>query len=215
MVKSTDSLMSSASEEFIWAGDGVPGAHDYLVPPTIKVLRGKSANRVLDLGCGNGSLCAWLNSKGFFVVGCDASVTGLEFAQRAHPDIRFFQHDVLNPLPSEHEGTYDSVVSLEVIEHLLLPRQLLKNAYNALRPGGVLIVSTPFHGYFKNVALALTNHFDEHWHPLRDFGHVKFFSRKTLSALIQEVGFSVTDFIRVGRIPAFACSMIVVATKPQ
>jgi len=65
------------------------------------------------------------------------------------------------------------------------------------------------------MALALTNCFDDHWHPLRDFGHVKFFSRKTLSLLAQEAGFSIKDFIRVGRVPAFACSMIVVAVKPQ
>jgi 2-polyprenyl-6-hydroxyphenyl methylase/3-demethylubiquinone-9 3-methyltransferase len=76
-------------------------------------------------------------------------------------------------------------------------------------------MSTPYHGYWKNLALALTNKFDAHWHPLRDFGHVKFFSRATLSQLASEAGFSVTDFLRVGRIPVLACSMILVALKPE
>jgi hypothetical protein len=83
-----------------------------------------------------------------------------------------------------------------------------------LRPGGVLILSTPYHGYLKNLALAITDEFDDHWHPLRDFGHVKFFSRRTLVRLACESGFSVRQFMRVGRIPAFACSMILVAVKP-
>ena len=80
---------------------------------------------------------------------------------------------------------------------------------------GMLVISTPFHRYWKNLALALTNRFDTHWPPLRDFGHVKFFSRKTLSRLVLEGGFSVVDFMRVGRIPPLAHSMIVVAVKPQ
>ena len=69
-------------------------------------------------------------------------------------------------------------------------------------------MSTPFHGYWKNLALAITNSLDGHWHPLRDFGHVKFFSKKTLIPLVCEVGFSVKDLVRVGRISALARSMI-------
>jgi 2-polyprenyl-3-methyl-5-hydroxy-6-metoxy-1,4-benzoquinol methylase len=215
VTKSTDSALSIAAQEFLWANTEVPQAHDYLIPPTVKTLRELSAHTVLDIGCGNGSFSALLHSQGFAVAGCDASASGLALARQANPGVDFFEHDILNPLPVGHTGPYDSVVSLEVIEHLLLPRQLVTSAYKALRPGGALIVSTPYHGYWKNLALALTNHFDEHWHPLRDFGHVKFFSRNTLLGLVREAGFSIRDFIRVGRLPAFACSMIVVAIKPE
>jgi 2-polyprenyl-6-hydroxyphenyl methylase/3-demethylubiquinone-9 3-methyltransferase len=62
-------------------------------------------------------------------------------------------------------------------------------------------VTTPFHGYYKNLALAITGKYDKHWHPLRDYGHVKFFSHKTLSALFEEQGFAVRNYVRVGRIP--------------
>jgi 2-polyprenyl-3-methyl-5-hydroxy-6-metoxy-1,4-benzoquinol methylase len=213
MDRSTDSVFSIATDEFLWSSEKGTEAHRYLFPPTIRTLRKVSARSVLDMGCGNGSLAALLDSQGFTVAGCDASISGLALARRSHPNVNFFDYDVMESLPSEHNGRYDAVVSLEVIEHLLLPRRLLKSAYDALRPGGVLIVSTPFHGYFKNIALALTNSFDKHWHPLRDFGHVKFFSRKTLSALVIESGFSVSTIMRVGRIPTLACSMILVATK--
>jgi len=213
--RSTDSAFSISAQEFEWNSTKVPGAHNYLIPPIIETLRGLSASTVLDMGCGNGSFTSVLHSQGFAVVGCDASASGVNLARQAHSSVDFFEHDISNPLPPEHQGPFDSVVALEVVEHLLQPRQLVTSAYKALRPGGALIMSTPYHGYWKNVALALTNHFDEHWHPLRDFGHVKFFSRKTLEALVRESGFSVGNFMRVGRIPAFACSMIVVAFKPQ
>jgi 2-polyprenyl-3-methyl-5-hydroxy-6-metoxy-1,4-benzoquinol methylase len=215
VTRSTDSAFSIATQEFVWTGTEVPGAHRYLAPITIKTLRAMEVRTVLDIGCGNGSFSALLQHQGFLVVGCDASASGVALARQAHPELNFFEHDISNPLPADLAGPFDSVVSLEVVEHLLQPRHLVTSAFNSLRPGGVLIISTPYHGYWKNMALALTNHFDEHWHPLRDFGHVKFFSRKTLLTLVLEAGFSIRNFIRVGRIPTFACSMIVVATKPE
>lgn len=215
MSEANDRNLSSATEEFVWRDTEVPESHQYLVSPTVKVLRDRRARVVLDLGCGNGSFSALLQSQNFLVVGCDASASGIALARQAHPTVDFLEHDISNPLPASFAGAYDAVVSLEVVEHLMQPRHLVARAYNALRPGGVLILSTPYHGYWKNLALAFTNKFDAHWHPLRDFGHVKFFSRRTLSQLVCEAGFSVRDFIRVGRIPVLACSMILVAVKPE
>jgi 2-polyprenyl-6-hydroxyphenyl methylase/3-demethylubiquinone-9 3-methyltransferase len=214
MSVATDKNLSNATHEFVWEDAEVPQAHRYLVSPTIRVLREMGSHTVLDLGCGNGSFSALLQTEGFLVVGCDASASGIAFAREAHPRVDFLEHDISNPLPSSFSTSFDAVVSLEVVEHLMQPRYLIARAYNALRPGGVLIMSTPYHGYFKNLALALTNQFDTHWHPLRDFGHVKFFSPKTLSRLASEGGFCVKRCERVGRIPAFACSMILVAVKP-
>ena len=215
MSHATDRHLSNATQEFVWEDTEVPEAHSYLVSPTVKVLREVGARSVLDMGCGNGSFSALLQSQKFEVVGCDASASGISLARQAHPTIDFVEYEISNPLPASFAGAYDAVVSLEVVEHLMQPRYLVSRAYSALHPGGALILSTPYHGYWKNLGLALTNKFDAHWHPLRDFGHVKFFSRETLSQLVGEAGFSVRDFMRVGRIPAFACSMILVAVKPE
>jgi SAM-dependent methyltransferase len=211
---STDSSFSITSAEFMWADSHTPGVHTYLLPATLKALQKSHAQTVLDLGCGNGACSAVLRSHGFAVSGCDLSASGIALARQAHPEIAFFQYDISTTFPQENAGLYDAVVSLEVVEHLLQPRQLVSAAYEALRPGGLLVLSTPYHGYWKNLALAVVDNFDKHWDPLRDFGHVKLFSRKTLRLLVSEVGFSVAQVIRVGRIPALACSMILVGFKP-
>jgi 2-polyprenyl-3-methyl-5-hydroxy-6-metoxy-1,4-benzoquinol methylase len=215
VTNATDRNFSNGTQEFVWEDSEVPEAHNYLISPIIEILREQHSRAVLDLGCGNGSFSAFLHSQSFSVSGCDISASGIALARRAHPAVDFFEHDISNPLPVNLSSAYDAVVSLEVVEHLIQPRHLVTRAYSALRPGGVLIISTPYHGYLKNLALTLTDSWDTHWHPLRDFGHVKFFSRKTLSQLVSEAGFTVRDFMRVGRIPAFACSMIVVAVKPE
>ena len=59
-----------------------------------------------------------------------------------------------------------------------------------IAPGGIGFLSTPYHGYFKNVALAVSGQMDRHFTALWDGGHVKFFSIKTLRASLQEAGAS-------------------------
>jgi 2-polyprenyl-3-methyl-5-hydroxy-6-metoxy-1,4-benzoquinol methylase len=209
----TDKSLSISAPEFVWEDSDVPEAHAYLMPVVLNSLRDANARIVLDLGCGNGSCSALLQSKGFVVSGSDVSASGIALARRAHPTVNFFEHDVSNSLPPNFREHFDAVVSLEVIEHLMRPRQVVDRAYEGLRSGGIFIVSTPFHGYWKNLALAITNSFDNHWHPLRDFGHVKFFSKKTLFPLIRQGGFSIQKSMQVGRIPILARSIIVVAKK--
>jgi 2-polyprenyl-6-hydroxyphenyl methylase/3-demethylubiquinone-9 3-methyltransferase len=107
------------------------------------------------------------------------------------------------------------VLSLEVVEHLYDPRAFARSAFDLLLPGGKLILSTPYHGYWKNLAIALFHHFDRHHGPLWDHGHIKFWSERTLTSLLVEVGFAPPTFLHVGRaIPAFAKSMIAVGQKP-
>jgi 2-polyprenyl-6-hydroxyphenyl methylase/3-demethylubiquinone-9 3-methyltransferase len=55
---------------------------------------------------------------------------------------------------------------------------------------------------------------DKHFTALWDHGHIKFWSMKTLSQLLEEAGFVDVRFVRVGRVPALAKSMIAVARKP-
>ena len=78
-------------------------------------------------------------------------------------------------------------------------------------PDGHVILTTPYHGYLKNLLLAVSGRLDRHWNPLHDGGHVKFFSRPSLNELLRRRGFVPTRFARVGRVPIVAKSMIVEA----
>lgn len=211
----TDRDLASSSEEFVWEYGGHTDAHDYLLGPVITALHEHGARRVLDLGCGNGAFTEQVRRAGFHVTGFDHSQSGIEIARRHYPEVRFDQHDLNDRLPDSHCGCYDAVIAVEVIEHLLLPRKLFGAARSALHSGGLMVVTTPFHGYWKNLALALSGGFDAHWHPLRDYGHIKFFSRATLTALFQESGFHALNFTTAGRIPLLAKSMIISGTLPK
>lgn len=62
--------------------------------------------------------------------------------------------------------------------------------------------------------MALSGKLDQHFTALWDHGHIKFWSMRTLSILLEEAGFRNIRFERVGRIPALVKSMISVAHKP-
>jgi 2-polyprenyl-3-methyl-5-hydroxy-6-metoxy-1,4-benzoquinol methylase len=188
-------------------------SHSYISPALLDLLGEGAGKSLLDLGCGNGSLTARLADAGYSVTGAEQSGSGLVQARAAFPNIAFIAQDINQPFPQHVHGSFDVVVAVEVIEHLWFPRELFQRATEVLKPHGVLMITTPFHGYWKNLALALANKFDDHWHPWEDFGHVKFFSGKTLTAMANEQGFQVTQFERVGRIPLLAKSMILVCER--
>lgn len=187
-------------------------SHEYLLPVVGQLLADLKPKRIFDLGCGNGSTTAHL-SKSYDIVGVDASTSGIGQARRAFPKIRFEVASAYDDLAATF-GQFDAVISLEVVEHLYDPRLYAKNMFNLVRPGGGVIVSTPYHGYLKNLALAASGKMDQHFTALWDGGHIKFFSIRTLTQLLTEAGFVDLHFKRVGRIPAIAKSMICYGRRP-
>lgn len=191
-------------------------ANHYLWPKVTALLRGHAApeSRVFELGCGSGATANMLSSLGYAVTAVDASASGIELARAAYSEPVFAQRSAYDALAEEY-GTFSAVVSLEVIEHCYAPRKFVDTVFSLLNPGGVAVISTPYHGYLKNLALALAGKFDDHWSPLWDGGHIKFWSERTLRALLHERGFDEVFFARVGRIPPLAKSVIAVARRPQ
>jgi 2-polyprenyl-3-methyl-5-hydroxy-6-metoxy-1,4-benzoquinol methylase len=190
--------------------DAIPHTADYLTGAVMKVARNSNAKTVLDAGCGNGALAARLAADGFDVIGVDGDEGGIEVARASFPGLRFEVGRFENSPP----GAFDLVVSTEVIEHLYAPHELARYCFDALKPGGTLAISTPYHGYLKNLAFGILGTWDRHftvdWHG----GHIKFWSRATLTTLLEKQGFRVTGFIGVGRLPWLWKSMILVAEKP-
>ncbi len=189
----------------------------YIAPAILRVAQRHSPKQMLDAGCGNGSVTAFMHSHGFDITGVDGDERGIEIAKQRDPSMRFFTGDFAKPpQPSlAEDGLYDLVVSTEVIEHLYSPQDLVSYSYAALRPGGHFVITTPYHGYAKNLMLSLTDHWDVHHTPLWHGGHIKFWSKKTITALLNEGGLEVVDFFGVGRrIPFLWKSMVVTARKP-
>jgi SAM-dependent methyltransferase len=100
----------------------------------------------LDVGAGSGALSQRLSDAGYVVTATDFD---LRDYRAAPPSVEW---DVVNPdIPREiADGRYDAICAIEVLEHVENPLQALRNLRTLLRPGAVLVVSTPHLGHPKS-----------------------------------------------------------------
>lgn len=140
---------------------------------------------VADVGCGEGDFTALLAARGMRAVGLDVAEAALKRARGRHPGLDFRRVEVDGPLPFE-DGAVDAVWASEVVEHVADTARWLSEARRVLRRGGRLLLTTPYHGRVRRTALALAR-FDEHFDPQGE--HLRFYSRRSLCALLHDFGF--------------------------
>jgi 2-polyprenyl-3-methyl-5-hydroxy-6-metoxy-1,4-benzoquinol methylase len=150
-----------------WASAGGHGHHGWIWPAIRALPPDEQGLRVLDAGCGSGFIAAQIAALGHAVTGIDASPDGIGLARRAYSGVRFeiasVYDDIAHLMPP---GGWNVVVAAEVIEHLYSPQRFLANMDRHLQPGGSIILTTPYHGFLKNLALSLDawdRHFTVQW----------------------------------------------------
>ena len=177
----------------------------------------RDVSSICDLGCGNGYLASRLAARGFSVTAVDASARLLSLARRHYASERIqYREAMFGPALLTEFGDqprFDLVVSVDVVEHLYRPATLFETANGLLKPGGHLVVCTPYHGYFKNLAIAFLGEWDSHHGVHWEGGHIKFFSVATLRQAVERQ-FKVDRFQYYGRFPGFWKNMICIASKP-
>jgi 2-polyprenyl-6-hydroxyphenyl methylase/3-demethylubiquinone-9 3-methyltransferase len=115
-------------------------AHWHGDPRAMKPLSGK---RALDVGCGAGLLCEPLARLGAVVSGLDAAEENIAVA-KDHADSAGLVVDyTCGEIAQLNLGQFDLVSAMEVIEHVADKRAFIAALISALKPGGLLIISTP------------------------------------------------------------------------
>src|SRR5678816_1495785 len=182
-------MAAPAYTEFDWQSDaaGNGGSGEKLTRVFVELVKNlDGVQSICDLGCGNGHISGRLAALGYHVTGVDASESGIQIARRTYRDVEFVHALIDRDL---NIGQFDLVISSDVIEHLYRPSDLLEATVAQLKPGGQVLIGTPYHGYLKNLVLAATGKMDAHFSVLHDGGHIKFFSVSTLSKLMRNHGF--------------------------
>ena len=167
--------------------------------------------RVLDVGCGRGEFCAFFKQLGWNAQGIDISQTGISYARSQHGGIFFRATEVQALVPGESEA-YDCVFSSEVIEHLFDVQTYLESINRLLKPNGLFVMTTPYHGFIKNVIVDLLN-YSKHYDPLGQ--HIRFFDKRSLDGVLRQFGFVPQVWKGYGRPWPFWKSFFVVSRKER
>lgn len=150
--------------------------------------------KVLDVGCGNGTVAHYLFENGYQVLGIDVSKDAVDQAKKLGIG-KFFQGNVEEGLPFPAKK-FDVVFLGDILEHLFNPAHVLREAKRVLKPKGRIVVSCPNMGflvyrwhYLKTGEIPLTEgHSTEPWNT----GHIRFYSVLSLGRMLSVEGFRVS-----------------------
>jgi len=159
--------------------------------------RVRPGERVLDVGCGEGTFCAELAGAGADPVGVEVAQRAVERARERHPGLSFLLVEPHGPWPLE-DASFDVVWASEVIEHVADTARWLSEVRRVLRPAGRLLVTTPAHGRLRRTVIALAR-FESHFAPLGQ--HLRFYTRRSLDRLLDDFGFDDVRITAVGGLP--------------
>ncbi|MGO8914940.1 MAG: class I SAM-dependent methyltransferase [Stellaceae bacterium] len=142
---------------------------------------------ILDIGCGTGLNAGQLARAGHTIMGIDLSPVAIERLHRNGFEGAVCDIDTESlPVP---QASFDLVYASEVIEHCADTAGFLAKLHHALKPGGMLLLSTPNSAFWAYRLLALLGRtLSECQHP----GHIRFFSKRGLKAAVEQAGFQVT-----------------------
>ena len=140
--------------------------------------------RLLEVGTGAGFFLKAAERAGWDVAGVELSAAGAAFArERLGLDVREERAEAMTFEP----GSFDAAVMSDVIEHLFEPRAVLAAIHRALKPGGVIVISTPNFAALSRHALGVA------WSIISPLEHMYYFTEATLGRMLEAAGFGIVE----------------------
>ena len=144
-----------------------------------KIMASMLEGKILEVGCGTGALLECLPLQEFEFVGADYSEERLEKAKKKKLNAKFIKADLVDKNSWNNlQGSFDTVIASEVIEHIENDSEALGTIAYLLKSGGILILTVPAFKF-------LYSNFDE------KTGHLRRYSKKNICDLIQKAGFKI------------------------
>lgn len=133
-----------------------------------RIVRKRCARTALDIGCAQATLAILLAEEGLTVTAVDIRSEFLDYAKSRveRGDIRFVAG---NAFDLDNLGSFDVVFANQIIEHLVYPADFLSKLKRFVNPGGVLVVTTPNHDYFRSSLPSYRELGDPRAHEHRQF----------------------------------------------
>jgi len=136
MIETLRSILNLPWAYELWGS--IIGSDEYRKTLVREYIRPRKDDRILDIGCGPGSMVTYLPTSEY--IGFDANPEYISSAQRRFPEVQFICDRVgEHNLPQSEY--FDIVIALGIVHHLDDPEaaQLFRMAHHALKPEGKLV----------------------------------------------------------------------------
>jgi len=147
--------------------------------------------RILDVGAADGFVSRKLTEHGWRVTGIEGDPA---LAQAGAPYCERMITANLNREVPEVQGPFDAILYGDVLEHLIDPSRVLVELNRSLVPDGFVIVSVPNIAHLYIRLLLLLGRFDYLDRGILDNTHLRFFTARSLRALLDDAGLVVERF---------------------
>lgn len=142
----------------------------------VERLRGTRGD-LFDIGAGPGIFLSEAAKRGWHVRGIESAEWAVEYGQRTL-GVPTLRQATIASLLSEPSASMDVITAFDVIEHLVHPEFLVREASRILRPGGLLVLTTP---RFDSL---LARVMGRRWYCIFP-AHIHLFTRTSLSTLLR------------------------------
>jgi len=150
----------------------------------------QAGDAILEIGCHAGAFLAEFAGQGRRLVGIDIAPKLIGIA-REQFGIEAYCSDVTRGLEFA-DGVFRAVIMTEVIEHVIDTDSVLNEVKRVLKPGGILLISTPNICSLKNRLLLLAGRYPQGpEYRTGGAGHVRVYSSRALVGQLQEHGFDI------------------------
>ena len=165
----------------------------------LALLNSLPAGRALDCGCGAGDNARILSARGWVVDGVTISPDEQSKASEGCRSV--YIADLESGIPPALSDTYDLIVMSHVLEHLLNPSRVLKDARRVLAPGGVVAVALPNVLSWRHRLHFLLGRFEYEEGGIMDTTHVRFYTFASGRRLLESNGLTVSTATVEGIFP--------------
>jgi 2-polyprenyl-3-methyl-5-hydroxy-6-metoxy-1,4-benzoquinol methylase len=161
--------------------------------PEIQGIVGDAPKRILDVGCGAGTMAFQLKQKNNAEVwGIEPIASAAEKAKgRLDTVIASSVEDAIAQLPDYH---FDTIIFADVLEHLVDPYSILSKIKYKLAPEGFVVTSLPNVRHWSVIKQLLEGRWDYQEYGIMDSTHLRFFTRSTVERLFEGAGFDIEAF---------------------
>lgn len=141
-------------------------------------------SKVLDVGCGNGDVCNFISDYCDEIIGLDISQSSVKKAREKYSNIKFKVGSATD-IP-EKDNTFDTVLAVDIIEHILDTEQLFREFNRVLKKHGFLCITTNELTKLKSIIISVF-FLDRYFFPTSP--HIRYYTRKNIRKVFGLFGF--------------------------